>query len=143
MKNINNDYLNPYGIWEVTTEADCEGWGVHKIGIYEGYLDEIALHLADKVYYSLTLKKIVPEKIEKFTPKAKSIYVSFAYDSNFTAKNIVINASKMLRNRPCQVKNGNRCSCVKICTDQYNEEDIKRQKALDKLSPEERKILGL
>ena len=33
-------YDNPYGIWEVTTEGDCEGRTTRRLGVYSGYIDE-------------------------------------------------------------------------------------------------------
>lgn len=47
-KKINAPYDNPFGIWHVTTEGDCEGRSTRDLGIHEGYIDEIALALADK-----------------------------------------------------------------------------------------------
>ena len=48
------DYQNLYGLWKVTTEGDEEGRTTKSLGIYEGWVDEIALYLSDKCYYSLT-----------------------------------------------------------------------------------------
>jgi hypothetical protein len=50
-------YLNPYGVWQVSTEGDVEGRTTRQLGAYEGYIDEIALRLADQCYYSLNFKK--------------------------------------------------------------------------------------
>lgn len=47
------DNLNPIGNWEVTTEGDCEGKTVTKLGVFAGHIADIALALADKSYYSL------------------------------------------------------------------------------------------
>lgn len=52
-KKINAPYDNPFGIWHVTTEGDCEGRSPRDLGFHEGYIDEIALALADKCFYSL------------------------------------------------------------------------------------------
>ena len=39
-KKINAPYDNPFGIWHVTTEGDCEGRSTRDLGIHEGYIDE-------------------------------------------------------------------------------------------------------
>ena len=36
------DYKNPYGIWIVTTEGDCEGRSTRHLGVFQGYIDDIA-----------------------------------------------------------------------------------------------------
>lgn len=55
------DYTNPYGTWQVTTEGDCEGRSTRNLGVYVGYLDDIAFALADKCFYSLRFTKICTE----------------------------------------------------------------------------------
>lgn len=52
-KKINAPYDNPFGIWHVTTEGDCEGRSPRDLGFHEGYIDEIALALADKCFYEI------------------------------------------------------------------------------------------
>ena len=42
------DYTNPYGIWEVTTESDCSGMTTDHLGVFEGYVDDIALAKEEK-----------------------------------------------------------------------------------------------
>lgn len=51
------------------TEGDCEGKSTRTLGTYKGWLDEIALHLADKTYYSLTFTKLNNVDMENYTPK--------------------------------------------------------------------------
>lgn len=36
------DYKNPYGIWIVTTEGDCEGRSTRHLGVFQEYIDDIA-----------------------------------------------------------------------------------------------------
>ena len=74
-------YKKAYGFWEVTTEGDCEGRSVSRLGIYEGYIDEIALALADRCYYSLCFRPIDPRALD-LTPKRKSVEISFDIGSN-------------------------------------------------------------
>ena len=35
-KKLAESYKKAYGFWEVTTEGDCEGRSVSRLGIYEG-----------------------------------------------------------------------------------------------------------
>ena len=48
---IKAPYDKVYGLWNVTTEGDCEGRSVRNLGTYEGNIDEIAFALADKCFY--------------------------------------------------------------------------------------------
>lgn len=63
-KKLAESYKKAYGFWEVTTEGDCEGKSVSRLGIYEGYIDEIALALADRCYYSLCFRPIDPRALD-------------------------------------------------------------------------------
>jgi len=67
-----------YGYWSVSTQGDVEGLTVRSFGIYLGYVDEIAFHLADKCYYSLSFRKV--EECDAYTPeytvKKDSVYIS-------------------------------------------------------------------
>ena len=68
-----NANLSVYGVWKVTTEADCEGRTVAQLGTYEGFVDDIAFSLADKCYYVLDfelidLKKPLPSMKKPMVP---------------------------------------------------------------------------
>lgn len=63
--------FNNYGIWQVTTEGDCEGKSITDLGIHEGYIDDIAFKLGSKVYYSLCFKLINKIKKEILKPVNK------------------------------------------------------------------------
>ncbi|MFA5999987.1 MAG: hypothetical protein WC783_03360 [Candidatus Paceibacterota bacterium] len=81
------DYTNPYGIWRVTTEGDCEGKSTRDLGTYEGRLDEIAYGLRDKQYYKLRfekLKDMTPAQMSTFIidfNEEAEVMVSFSSDS--------------------------------------------------------------
>jgi len=49
-----------YGTWKVTTEGDCKGRRTRQLGTFTGHVDEIALHLANKCYYTLDFTEINP-----------------------------------------------------------------------------------
>lgn len=72
-----------YGLWEVTTEGDCEGRSTRNLGTHEGYVDEIAFALADKSYYALKFRLVEPLDLKKTTERAtlKTVNVGFAIDS--------------------------------------------------------------
>lgn len=82
-----DNYKNPVGVWEVTTEGDCGGRSTKNLGIWKGHVAEIAFYLADKCYYKLefksmkgkrTIGKNIPEKIET---TRKSVWISFSIES--------------------------------------------------------------
>ena len=79
MSEIKKGYDNVYGTWQVTTEGDVEGRSVKQLGIYTGYVDEIALHLSDRVYYSLTFKR--SEDVGEYVQKRNSVLVQFDIES--------------------------------------------------------------
>ncbi len=143
-KKLAKSYKNAYGFWEVTTEGDCEGRSVNRIGVYEGYIDEIALALADRCYYSLRFRPINPHALD-MTPKRKSVEVSFDVGSNtwdMDKDGIVTTFKEVLKDRPVYVREGRYFGSVNISTEEETDEE-KRQKILKKLSPEERRILGI
>ena len=104
-KKINAPYDNPFGIWHVTTEGDCEGCSTRDLGIHEGYIDEIALALADKCYYSLCFVAINIHSLD-MTPTRKTVDVTFGVNSGtwaMTPKECVtaikeVNLNTMLSN---------------------------------------------
>jgi hypothetical protein len=140
---ISDNYKNVFGIWTVTTEGDVEGKSIKYLGTYTGYVDEIALHLADKCYYSLTFKKI--ESVKKFIPKSDSVNVKFDINSGTWSSVHTSHGLAEIRNifadRPVSIKKGRYYASFLIKSN--NADDIKRQKALSKLSDEEKRLLNL
>lgn len=138
------DYNDPYGYWEVTTEGDCEGRSTRQLGTFEGYIDEIALGLADKCYYSLTFKKVdITPKIADSLVVSK-VSVSMDYDSSIWRMSLSQKKEyykNLLRERPCFVNDGTYGDVViSNCID---EKELKKREALRKLTKEERELLGL
>lgn len=110
----------------------------------KGNIDEIALALADRCYYSLCFRPIDPRALD-LTPKRKSVEISFDIGSNtwdMDNEGIVAAFKEVLKDRPVYVHKGRLFSSVNISTEEESEEE-KRQKILKKLSPEERRILGI
>jgi len=58
--------MNVYGLWAVTTEDDCEGNGIRQLGVFRGYIDDIAFGLANRAGYSLTF---TPLEIKDISPE--------------------------------------------------------------------------
>ena len=103
-----NPYKNPYGVWEVTTEGDCEGRTVTNLGTHEGYVDEIARSLAPQCFYSLQFKAVSPKKAGPVKKGRKEVNVSFNIESGtWNGRTIdAINALGIFNGRPVKVKDG-------------------------------------
>lgn len=67
---LNEGFRSVYGKWNVTTYGNYEGSTITNLGDYEGYIDDIALSLADKAVITLKFK---PAKEEKKLEKLKNI----------------------------------------------------------------------
>jgi hypothetical protein len=77
-------YRNPVGIWEVSTEGDCEGRTTKELGRYEGHVARIAFFLADKAHYGLKFKPVLDYGIlipDKIITNRKYVWVRFGADS--------------------------------------------------------------
>ena len=138
-----NDYKDCYGLWEVRTETDCEGRSTRILGIFEGYLDEIAFALSEKCIYKLMFKKI-SAAIPKPSKIRQRVDVCLDIDSStweMSAEERVDFFSHMLANRDVQVNQSGQYAAVTLC--RKSEEEIERQIALAKLSDREKKLLGL
>lgn len=133
-------YKDIYGTWVVTTEGDVEGKSRENLGTFTGYVDEIALHLADKCFYSLTFKKVEP--ITEYVPKRNEVNVQFDIDSGTWDKMDLAEISDVFKNRPVQIIHSDYFAAFKIISHHNIEKDLK-QKALNKLTNEEKKALGL
>lgn len=141
---MNNEYANLYGTWEVTTEGDVEGRSTRNLGTHTGWVDEIALHLGNKCGYSLCFNKV--EEIKTYNPTVKSVNVSFGVKSgtwNLNSSERSNLMSIIFKDRPVTIEKSNYYSAFVITSKTVSEDEIKRQKALNKLNDEEKKLLGL
>ena len=137
-------YQDPYGTWNVTTEGDVEGKTVTNLGNFTGYVDEIALHLADKCYYSLKFTKTKP--VSEYTPKRTSVNIAFDIESNtwdLDAIDRIELFRQIFKNRPVNVKDGQYYASVVIDVVESEKKEILKKQALEKLSPEEKEALGI
>jgi len=139
------DYQNAFGYWTVKTPSE-NGSLMKNLGTFRGYIDEIALNLADQCHYSLEFTKVPDERVENFKVKASSVNVIFDIQSgtwNMSSDERVNFFQKILKDRPTTVSDGQYYASVTLHSTQYSEEDLLREKALAKLTPEEIKALGI
>lgn len=143
---IKPPYDNVYGLWKVTTQGDCEGRSIRNLGTYEGNIDEIAFALADECCYSLNFSAVNPhEHKPDMTPKRKTVDIQLDFGSgtwDMKSKNRAIEVGSLMRDRPVTVSESTFYGCVRLTTNKKTLEE-KKAEALAKLSPEDRKILGL
>lgn len=143
---IKAPYDKVYGLWNVTTEGDCEGRSVRNLGTYEGNIDEIAFALADKCFYCLTFKAINPHDYKlDMTPKSKTVDIQLDIGSgtwDMDKGTRVVEVSNLMKNRSVDVRESNFYGCVRLVTNKKTTEE-KKAEALAKLSLEERKLLDL
>ena len=140
---MNENYKNSFGTWEVTTEGDVEGRSTKHLGTHIGHVDEIALHLADKCYYSLRFKSV--PNISSYYPKASKVSVSFDANSQTWDKinhdGNIKEIKEIFKDRPVEIKTSSFYASFLIKSD--NHDEVLKEKALSKLSPEERRVLGI
>lgn len=131
-----------FGLWRVTTEGDCEGRSTKNLGVFEGNLDDIAFSLASGAYYSLHFEEVKPEEIKR--PTSKTVNVTLSWNTfNLDGPDRVKAFSKWLKDRDVQVSLGQYYGSVTLTSTKLSEYDIKKQNALEKLTEEEKKLLGL
>lgn len=142
---FNKPYDKAYGFWHVTTEGDCEGRSITDLGVFEGNIDTIALALADRCYYyTLYFTAVDPTAYDK-APKKDEINISIYGASgmyDMTKEERLDAMRNMLKDRPVFVRDGDRADTFIISTKQESREK-RRQKVLDKLTAEERELLGV
>lgn len=143
-------YSNPQAFWKVTTEGDCEGRSTRDLGTHFGFIDDIAFALADRCYYSLCFKLVEPFDLN--VPKANKVNITLDIDSgtwDMSAKTRQAFVEKLLDGRDTAVEEGQYYASVQLVMGKSElqrkarEEEMLRQQALAKLSPEERKALGI
>jgi len=109
LSKIPDKYRHPFGFWEVTRPADCEGRSLLYLGTYEGYVDYIARRLASAEpggYYAYSFRAV--PKLEDIPPNSdlKEVEVAFAMESRTwerTSGARVAVAEAIFQGRPVQV----------------------------------------
>lgn len=147
---MTKDYNSSYGIWKVTTEGDLEGKTTRNLGIYEGNISDIAFYLKDKCEYSLQFSSAKATKIDSCDViHYGSVSISLDIDSgtwNMSPEDRV-NYFKVLLNTENRehiitVEPGQYYASVKL-VGYDSHEDYVRKIALEKLTDEEKEVLGL
>lgn len=133
--------IEVYGIWKVTTEGDCEGRSSRNLGIFEGYLDDIAFYLVDKAYYTLEFEKISIPRISHEDVRTEQSEVNVSLDISsetwdMSSKERIQEFKKLLSRRNVHVTESQFYASVKLCQNAPTEEE-RRQKALSKLTRDE------
>lgn len=147
-RKLNPGYSNLFGVWRVTTEGDVEGKSTQTLGTFEGWVDEIALWLADRAYYSLNFKRIDPKKGKVGAPTRKNVDVTFDIDSgtwDMRNRHEVMAKIFAEAGRPVRITQGSSYASFRIETDYETEaEKIEKAKASlkAKMTPEELELLG-
>lgn len=142
MKN-RKEYKN-YGTFKVTTEGDCEGRSTRDLGIHTGYIDEIAFALADKCFYTLNFTLVEPTSLD-LTPKKDTVKISLGIDSgawDFNVVDAMDYFKDFFSDRDVEVVGTHGYGSCTISTHKETIEE-KKEKILQKLSNEEKQILGL
>lgn len=137
-----------YGVWEVTTEGDCEGRSTMSLGVFEGWIDEVALSLADKAMYNLFISRLESTKMTAFVPTGKSVIVYLPPDLTGPDSAEAFNSLSTEANRfsnfadPAYRSRG----CINLVCGTLSEEEIaihrNRKSGLAKLTDDEKKALG-
>lgn len=138
------DYTDPYGIWEVTTEGDEEGKSTKRLGVYIGYIDDIAFALADQCFYSLKFTKVCTDvPVPKVARESVNVCLdikSKTWDMN--ARDRIQYFKQLLCGRNnVFVDDGQFYASVKLCRKDL--EKTKKEIALAKLTEEEKRLLNL
>ena len=146
-------YDNPYGVWKVSTEDDIDGRSMRNLGVYEGFVDEIALYLADKSVYELQFEAVVPTKIDAKTHPAtrNQVNVMFGFDSRLSSLPHNERTARMrhvFSKRPCVIEDSTNYGCISIRAKQsLSEEELEHRRKvrsiLEKLSDDDLDILGI
>lgn len=147
---MTNSYDISYGLWKVTTEGDCEGKTTRNLGIYEGNISDIAFYLKNKCEYSLRFDPAEVTKIDSVDViHYGSVSVSLDISSgtwNMSPEDRV-NYFKVLlntenRGHEITVEPGRYYASVRLVGYDGHEEYV-RKTALEKLTDEEKEVLGL
>ena len=115
-----------------------------KVKPYFERIDEIAFALAERSFYKLTFKAVdlsIPEP----TKIHETVHVSFDIDSGIWDMNnveIADLAKHIMHGSDVIVKESNYFASF-LLSREHKMQEIKKQRALAKLTPEERELLGL
>ena len=83
------EVFKPNGVWNVTTEGDCEGRTTKQLGVHVGHITDIAYYLRGESYYSLHFEKqnLVPAVNQ--IPKTTEVHVTIKAEKGYYNTNDV------------------------------------------------------
>lgn len=119
INDLNEKYKNTYGTWKVTTESDCEGRSTNNLGIYIGRIEDIALSLKDKCYYSLNFKEANIQTIKDSNVKGK-VNVSLDIESNtwdLSNTDLIYTMKDVFKDRNVEIQEGSSFASFSIVRD--------------------------
>lgn len=144
MMQLQRDYVKPFGRWRVDANDDR----IQFLGIYEGNVDEIALHLADKQGYGLNFERLasLPEKL---LPTGTGAIVSFGAPgfSNLTPEQRQMLLADVYQSRPVRIQQSAYYAAVQIQAGKTTLEEEKIEKVakvaaiMNKLNAEDAAVL--
>lgn len=138
--------LSAFGKWSITTEGDVEGRTIRDLGVYEGFIDEIALRLGDEAYYSLRFSPFKEKPQPPLSEKCTSVSVTLDIDTgtwDMKGPQRVAYFRDLLAGRPVIVKEGAYYASVVLSVPSEEAVKIRRERALAKLTAEEKELLGV
>ena len=135
--------MNTYGTWEVFTE-DTEPNSFHRLGYYQGHIDDIAFTFHNPENKILRFKQIdiIPIMDGVKNPNSPSTVDIKIKDYDCKSnKDFFDNVSNTFAFRPGILVES--CLCPIFTLRRFESREKKRQKILAKLTDEEKEILGL
>lgn len=146
MEHTNKTWMNPIGYWDVSTEGDCEGRSMRRLGIFKGHFADIALALADKCCYTLWFTKVDEDKM--ILPKIQTkdeVDIAFSDSTGVDCFEMCKELRPILEKDNIFVTRGGYTGHIKVSREETVE--MKKAKAIAKLkgvlNDEEMSILGL
>tara|TARA_R100000951_G_C2632155_1_gene178028 strand:+ start:457 stop:855 length:399 start_codon:yes stop_codon:yes gene_type:complete len=124
-------------LWSVQTEGDCEGRTVTSFGTFQGSIVDIAQRLASKAYYQLTFTEVAPQNnYPQISKIPKEVHMSVRG----------MRTSEVRKKLNDEGHNTGESNFYDAFTLKIPVRDIiamKKKIALDKLTDEEKGLLGL
>lgn len=118
VESLSPKYRSVYGVWRVITAGDVEGRTLKDLGVYEGYVDEIAKHLAPQQFYQLRFSKVDdPNIVPDIVKPIKKANISFDIESNswhFNEKQLIALMRELFKDRPVEINERGGFAGVKL-----------------------------
>lgn len=143
---MNDKYKSSYGMWRVTTEGDCEGRSVKELGVYKGYIDDIAFALADRCCYDLEFTPFEFAEIPVPDKRVDRVRVALGVDSGTWSMKMPERKAffeTILTGRDVCVGDSGGYASIVLYRNSEISDDEQRKAVLKKLTDKEKQLLGL